>query len=206
MSEPVGLNFERLVDWVEGRLSTQEAEAIAQQVAANQEAQATVEWLQAFRRVSGQLVLAAPPPALRQELVQQFAEYAARQQQPTLWRRLLAALQFDSALQPAPTGMRSGAGNIARQLVYTSDDADIMLNSQARKTDPRFNLFGELLPNRAELLPDEFCAQLLQNEHEIAITMLDDLGQFSFAGLASGEYQLILSSANVEIELDGVKI
>ena len=33
---------------------------------------------------------------------------------------------------------------------YTSDDADIMLNSQARKADQRFNLFGELLPNRAD--------------------------------------------------------
>lgn len=206
MSDPVELNFERLLDWVEGRLVAREAEAVAQQVATSQEAQATVEWIQAFRRVSGQLVLTAPPLAVRQELVQQFAEYAARQQPSTLWRRLLAALQFDSALQPAPAGMRSGGGNIARQLVYTSDDADIMLNSQARKADQRFNLFGELLPNRAELMPADFCAQLLQNEHEIAITMLDDLGQFSFAGLTSGDYQLILSSANVEIELDGVKI
>jgi len=206
MSDPVELNFERLVDWVEGRLAAQAAEAIAQQVAADQAAQATVAWIQAFRRVSGQLVLTAPPPAVRQELMQQFAEYAARQQQPTLWRRLLAALQFDSALQPVPVGMRSGGGNIARQLVYTSDDADIMLNSQARKADQRFNLFGELLPNRTDLLPEDFCAQLLQNEHEIAIAMLDDLGQFSFAGLASGEYQLILSSANVEIELDVIKI
>jgi len=206
MSDPVELNFERLLDWVEGRLPAQTAEAIAQQVAADQAAQATVEWLQAFRRVSGQLVLTAPPPAVREELMQQFAEYATRQQQPPLWRRLLAALQFDSTLQPAPAGMRSGGGNIARQLVYASDDADIMLNSQARKTDPRFNLFGELLPNRADLMPDEFCAQLLQNEREIAITVLDDLGQFSFAGLASGEYQLILSSANLEIELASVKI
>lgn len=206
MPDPVELNFERLLDWVEGRLTTQEAEAIARQVAINQAAQATVEWIQAFRRVSGQLMLTAPPPAVRQALVQQFAEYAARQQQPPLWRRLLAALQFDSALQPAPAGMRAGGGNIARQLVYASDDADIMLNSQARKTDPRFNLFGELLPNRADLMSDEFCAQLLQNNQEIAITMLDDLGQFSFEGLASGAYQLILSSATVEIELDPVKI
>jgi hypothetical protein len=206
MSDPVELNFERLLDWVEGRLPAQEAEAVAQQITTSQEAQAIVEWIQAFRRVSGQLVLTTPPSAVRLELVQQFAEYAARQQQPTLWRRLLASLQFDSALQPAPAGTRSGGGNITRQLVYTSADADIMLNSQARKAEQSFNLFGELLPNRTDLMPDEFCAQLLQSEQEVAITMLDDLGQFSFEGLARGDYQLILSSATVEIELDGVKI
>ena len=211
MSEPIELNFERLLDWVEGRLPAQEAEAIAQQLATNQAAQnqaaqTIVEWLQAFRQVSHQLVLAAPPPALRQGLVQQFAEYVERQRPPSLLRRLLASLQFDSTGQPALAGARAGGGSATQQLVYTSEDADIMLSSQRQQTGQQVQLFGQLLTNRDELLPDAFCAQLLQQEQEIAITALDDLGQFSFAGLAAGEYQLILSSADVEIELDSVKI
>jgi len=206
MLDPMELNFERLLDWVEGRLPAQEAAAIAQQLVTNPAAQCVVEWLQAFQRVSHPLVLNAPPPSVHQEFVQQFAEYAERKRQPGLLRRLLASRQFDSSAQPVLAGARTGSGNTSQDILYASEDADIVLNSQRQPTGQHVQLFGQLLPNHDDLLPNDFCAQLLQNNQEIAITALDDFGQFSFAGLVVGEYQLILSSASVEIELDSVKI
>ncbi len=53
MPEPNAVGFGRLLDWVEGRLSEEEARVVEEQVAASSSAtREDADWLRAFARVS----------------------------------------------------------------------------------------------------------------------------------------------------------
>src|SRR3954470_23139952 len=107
MANAGSLTFARLIDWVEGRLSAEEAHAVAEQVAAADAAvQADVGWLRAFLDASASIVLAAPPPQVHALLKRQFEAYARSRSQPGLLRQLVAALTFDSGLNPHLAGVR----------------------------------------------------------------------------------------------------
>jgi hypothetical protein len=202
MAENAELTFERLLDWVEGRLSPAEAQQMEEQVAdTDAEIQAQVRWLRAFIALGDQVLLLAPPPQVRAFLTRRFAEYAHAQQQPGFFQRLAAVLSFDSALQPAGVGARTGQGNLMRQFVFSTEVADIALNLQPRPRDRRLDILGQILPKEEELALNEFVVQLLRNEEEVAIAMADELGEFMLESLAPGSYQLLLSSDRIEIDL-----
>src|SRR5919107_1587208 len=91
------VEFVRLVDWVEARLSEQEARTVEEQVAAADSAtRADVVWLRAFARISEHTVIASPPPEVRDALMERFEAYAEGKQQPNFLQRLVATLTFDS--------------------------------------------------------------------------------------------------------------
>lgn len=85
------LTFEKLLDWVEGRLTgpqaTRTAAAVAQDEAQDGAAQEIVAWIRLFEQVSDELVLVEPPPSLHRNLEQLFpavpeAEEAMREPIP----------------------------------------------------------------------------------------------------------------------------
>ena len=76
MAESQDMEFIRLVDWVEGRLSEGEARAVEERVAADSAARADVAWLRAFARVSEETVVASLPSEVREELIERFEAYA----------------------------------------------------------------------------------------------------------------------------------
>src|SRR3712207_8341585 len=63
MSGPrMKIDFARLADWVEGRLSEEEARAVKEQVAvADSATLADVAWLRKFARAAGGAALESPP-------------------------------------------------------------------------------------------------------------------------------------------------
>ena len=61
-------------------------------------------------------------------------------------------------------------------------------------------LAGQLLPT-GELDPTRVSVQLLHNDREVGITLADDLGEFAFTNLPTGEYQLIVSADQLELTL-----
>lgn len=201
MAEHNAIPIEQLVDWVEGRLPAAEAAALAQRVHdAGPAVEQQVAWLRAFLRASQDVVLASPPPGVRQVLTERFTEYAQSQRSPTFFERIVAALTFDSGLQPAPAGVRAASAR-TRQLVFAAPQLDVVLNIEPRSDNERVDLLGQILPTAAGLLPESYAIQLLQDESEAAIAMSDDLGEFEFVALASGSYQLVISNEYTEILL-----
>lgn len=212
MTTKADLSFERLTDWLENRLAPDEAAQIAQLVEATGDAnlQADVAWLQAFRQVRERIGLEAPPARVRSALAGRFVETmqqrAQAQSAPGFFRHLLATLTFDSAQQAAATGVRSTGATGARQLIYSTDAFDVALNVQPRTQDQRLDLLGQVMPNDETTDPNDFAIQLLrtaeedQSEEE-AITMADDLGEFTFEALTPGTYQVILSGELLDVEL-----
>lgn len=200
-------DFARLADWVEGRLSEEEAQAVQEQVeVADEETRATVAWLRAFSRASEETVLASPPPEVRERLRVRFEAYAEGRRQPGLLEHLVARLSFDSGLQTALAGVRTAAVHGSpRQLIYSTDVADIALNIQKRSVGKDLDLSGQILPGE-DVAPDSFSVQLLRGTEEVGITTTDDLGQFALESIAPGKYEMLLSADRVEIMMSPVEL
>jgi hypothetical protein len=194
MAQPESISFAQLVDWLEDRLASTEAATIARQVEANPLLQAEVAWLRRFLQTSQSVILADPPADLRVQLRERFA--ARNQAQPGFLRRLVAAFSFDSGLQPLATGVRS-ATHPPRQLIYTTEIADVVLVLQPHAGDKQLDLVGQILPQGDET--PLYSVQLLQDDTEVALTTSDDLGEFIFVALPTGVYQLVLSAEQQEI-------
>ncbi len=206
MPEEREISFERLADWVDGRLSEDDARVVEERVAvADESVRAEADWLRAFARASEYAVIDAPPPEVREALIRRFEAYAEGRRSPGLLRRLVATLSFDSGLSPA-LGVRSAAsGEAQRQLVFTTDAAEIALNVRARPGDGGLDLDGQVFPTD-DTDPASFSVQLLSGTDEVGITGADELGEFGFEGVRPETYQILVSSDAVEILISPIEL
>lgn len=202
MPAPDPVDFARLADWIDGRLSDEEARTIEKEVAqAGPETQAQAAWLRAFAEARDHVTLDSPPPEVRRRLLAVFEKQTEAQEnrRPSALRRLVASLTFDSGLPSAMAGVRGAATRGSRrQLVYTTDIADVVLNISPRDRGDNLEVEGQILPNEA-LEPDSFDVRLLRGAAEIRAASTDDFGEFSFRDLHPGAYELLLSAEGVEI-------
>ncbi|MDQ4127776.1 MAG: hypothetical protein M3151_07510 [Actinomycetota bacterium] len=205
MSERKEIGFERLVDWVEGRLPEEEARTMTEQLrAADEETRARAEWLRAFTRTSERTSLVAPPVEVRENLSRRFAAYVEGSREPGLLRRVVATLSFEGGMQPA-LGVRSArTGEAQGQLVYSTDVVEIALNVHPRPAG-KVDLDGQLFPV-GDVEPGGFVVQLLSGGADVGITTTDELGEFGFESIASGEYEILISDGGVEIQLSPVRV
>jgi hypothetical protein len=202
MEEADAVGFEQLVDWLDGRLPAHEAAAVAAKIeTADETTRADLAWLQTV--LGRRLLLATPPPALRQRLASQYSDY--RHTPTPLFPRLLAHLTFDSDSQRASLGLRGAAYGAERQVVYSSDTADIALNISARLPEEKVDLAGQLFPLTGD---DEepYSVQLLQDAVERGLTLTDELGEFSFKSLPPGRYDIIFTGSHAELLLTAVDL
>ncbi len=207
MPNSTALNFERLVDWVDGRLSEEEAAAVEKQVAtADETARANIAWLRAFARASKAAPLASPPPEVHAELIRRFEAHARERRQPGLFQRLIASLTLDSGSQLVTAGLRSvDAQSSQRQLVYSTEIADVALNVQARLYDKHLDITGQVFP-RGQAATVAFSIQLLRDAAEFGLTTTDELGEFAFEAIPPGAYEIVLSAEQAEILIAPVEI
>ena len=203
---PERIDFETLADWAEGRLPEDEARAVEERLAdADAATRADADWLRAFSRASKDIVIEDPPPGQRKELLGVFEAYAGGRRQPGPLRRIAATLTFGGGMQPL-AGVRSAASQEAQgQLVYSTEVADIALNFRRRPRDGRLDLDGQVFPND-DSEPGAFGVQILSGTEEVGTAATDELGEFSFEGIAPGEYQILVSSEEVEILISPVEL
>jgi hypothetical protein len=203
------LDFAHLADWVEGRLSEEEAVAVEKQLAmAGEKTLADVAWLRMFTEVSQRLVLPSPPPRVHEILVDRFNAYVRDKQQPGLRKRIVAKVTFDSGLRPAVAEVREAdTAELGRQLVYAADALDVALDILPRDHEERsFDLEGQVLPNDGDADSGFFGVQLLQGEHEFGMTITDDLGEFAFESVPPGVYEMLLSTDKYDIVVAPVQL
>jgi hypothetical protein len=195
------VDFGRLADWLEGRLSADEARSVQEAVAAaDSDTLADVAWLRRFFRATEGATIESPPRELGDALIEIFEAHARDRRSPGLFRRVFAGLVFDSNLQPA-AGLRAvGAQRTRRQLVYNADTVDLAVNLLAREDDNNLDIDGQVLPHQegeAEL----FSVQLLRDGDEIALTNIDELGGFSLQRVPPGSYEMVLSADRLEVSI-----
>jgi hypothetical protein len=203
--EPGDRDFARLVDWVEGCLSEEEARTVEKQVAADSDMHANVAWLRAFARISEDTVIVSPPSEVRDSLFESFQEYAERKPRSGLLKRFFATLSFDSGLQPALGLRATRTPEPQREFVYCSEVADIAISVRLRPHDGLLDFDGQIFPIDGTD-PGAFGVQLLNGSSEAPIATTNDLGEFSFGAVPPGTYEVLASSDQVEIRLTGVEV
>lgn len=201
MTGPRTPDTAQLLDWLEGRLPAAQAEALAQAVAADARLQAEADWLAEFLQTSAGARLADPPPQVRQAARAAFAAYAHSRRPPGVVSMLRALLISDSWQRLSLAGVRNATLHTApRQLIYSSELADVALNVQAQRGSQRIDLDGQIFPlDEAE--PASFVVQLLRDGVELRLTASDAAGKFSLASLPPDQYHLIIGGDRAEIEL-----
>jgi hypothetical protein len=198
--------FARLLDWVEGRLSEQEARVVEEQVAtAGSAMRADVAWMRVFAQISENTIIASPPPEVRETLIERFEAYAEGKQQPRFLERLVARLTFDSDLQPALGLRAAGVSESQRQMVYSTEAADVAIIVRPHARDGVVDVYGQILPVD-DTDSGVFGVQLLEDSSEVSTTATNDLGEFTFEAVPPGEYEVLASSDRVEIRLPQVEL
>jgi len=199
--------FSELLDWLEGRLPPDQVRAVAERLeSADATTQADLDWLRVFLQARQSVQFASPPPSVRENLRGRFADYAQARQPPGLFQRLLAALTFDSLVQPATVGLRSAADEgPQRQLIYATESAEIALTVQPTLPNKNFIVTGQIFPV-GDTPAHAFSIQLLRDVQEIDLAAADELGEFVFANLPAGDYEMVISAGEYEVVIPSLRL
>lgn len=195
-------DFETLLDYFDGTLSAEKAQAVALWLATEPDS-ADVRWLQAFHTLNQTVQLPTLRDETRETLINQFeARRTPQAAPPSLWQRLVASLTFDSREPRFAAAMRATQTEM-RQLVFTTAPVDVSLDIAPH--DDGFRLSGQLLFNTA--VDDTRCAiRLLRNGAEIAAVRSDTFGEFVFDNVTATAVSLVITHAQVEVELPEITL
>ena len=140
------------------------------------------------------------------ELFEEHARDRARgRERPGLLERLVARLAFDGGPQPA-FGLRSaGTQESQRQLIYSTEVADVALNPRPRAGEDSLDVYGQVLMIDDED-PASFVVQIFDGDAEVSTTATDEIGEFSFRAVKPGAYDVLVSGERVEIRLPRVEL
>lgn len=118
---------------------------------------------------------------------------------PSLLRRIVAALTFDSSTNLAPAfGMRSGQA-ASRQLVYSAEGNDVDL--RLTLLNDQWLVSGQLLGQGCEAGEVR-----LEGETKSAVAPLNELCEFTLPPVSSGRYKLLLRLGNIEVEVPQLEL
>lgn len=201
MSTPQ-LEFAPLLDWVEGRLSPEEAREMERLVAtADARIHETITWLRRLLAARHAVRIADLPAPTHELLRDRFAAYVAGQRGPGVVQQIVATLSFDSLAQAVAAGTRTAGPGLLqpRQLIFSCTVADVALNVHRRPHDERIDLSGQVLTH-GELTPAGW-GVLLIGDRGPDSTRTDDLGEFSFEAVAPGEYMISLATTQLSITM-----
>ncbi len=206
-----------LMDWLEGRLSEEQAGQLTAQLAAlaaagdDSMAQQMAQ-LRAFLALRNDLNPIRPLPAdAVAALRSQFNDFAQTRRKPSSIERFVAQLVSNAAGTPGMAGVRGAAAqggsaqNSGRHLMYFTRVADVLLDIQKRPgmDGLLFYLQGQIMPNvdtKAGAF-DGCSVQLLRDGFEKSLRVADKLGEFRFEAMPPGSYELIISAERIEIEV-----
>jgi hypothetical protein len=207
MNDSNAPKFSELLDWLEDRLPPDKARAVAERLeTADAATQADLDWLRLFQKARQTVQFASPPPSVRETLKERFAAYAEARQPPGLFQRWLATLTFDSRAQSAAAGLRSVPDEGSQQqLIYTTEAAEIALTVHSTLPDKNFIVTGQIFPS-GDIPAHTFSIQLLRDVREVDLAAADELGEFTFAELPPGDYEIVLSAGGYEVVIPSFRL
>lgn len=203
---PNHISFARLADLAEGRLAATERE------------QATTH-LSDCARCAGQLARLertltvmrtdeatdAPRAALIGAIGMfraRFTKEFAQEEAPSKWKRVVAALSFDSTQLAPAFGVRAGQTAEARQLLFSAGETDVDLRLAA--TSAGWTISGQVLGDcaggrvRVESVGG--------NGAPPVAAELNELCEFTLPPLPSGSYKLWLRVGDTEVEVPDLQL
>ncbi|MEN3335421.1 MAG: hypothetical protein V7641_4786 [Blastocatellia bacterium] len=183
--------FERLLDYLDGRLAGEDAQVVAAHLEGGcKRCAENREWLERVRAIAASDDRSAPPLWVLQRARHLFDSQTVRAGALDRLGRLVAALIFDSLTPAAVYGVRlAQSGN--RQLVYRADLYSVDL--QIASAHPAAaNLIGQVLRQGEAGFQSvaRLSLELIRENQIVGSTYTNAVGQFAFNGIECGEYDL----------------
>jgi len=196
---PSHIPFDRLVDWVEARLSVEERNQLQRHLTDCAHCRQELMQVERLFGLMQSDTSVDPPPAVVNRALRIFRSRQAPTTQPLL-QRIVAALQFDS-LQLAPAaGLRSGAA-ASRQLLFSAGDYDLDLRLTPTEQTERWAVAGQVLGS--DLITGTVALQGVTATYE---TPLAAPGEFLLPTVAAGDYTLIVRLPDQEIAVEAFTV
>lgn len=200
--------FERLIDFLDGRLGTSSAAEVATHLDSGcVTCSSDREWYQALKSVAASDESVEPPAWVFKRALRIFSE-AGRTRTTVANRagRLIASLFFDSASQPAMAEARS-SGADGRQLLYRAGDYSVDL--QVIPVDQnRLDMTGQIL-REGEFLFESVAGLSV---HLVDATggdysrVTSDHGEFNINGLKPGTYDLRINVRGSRVTIEKLNL
>lgn len=197
MSQP---SFATLLDWLEGRLDTDQRAQVSARVAAGDgRTQSAVGWLRSFLGLAQAFPAPEPPPIVRQNLRQHFLRWHKAQEALRAGPLLVeGALLFDSRQDLALVGVRGGdETEETYHLAFTTEVADLVLDVR-RVAAGQVRLDGQVLPGDPAAAP-VFTAKAAGPGFTVRTVDGDELGRFTLAGVPAGPCRLEVSNGETTV-------
>lgn len=196
---PSHIPFDRLVDWVEARLTAEERNQLQRHLTDCAHCRQELTQVERLFGLMQSDTSVDPPPAVINRAVRLFRPRQA-EVTPPLLQRIVAALQFDS-LQLAPaTGLRSGAA-APRQLLFSAGDYDLDLRLTPTEQTDGWLLTGQVLGS------DTPTGRVtVEGATGVVETSLSMLGEFVLPPVTAGNYTLVVQLADAKITVDTIQV
>lgn len=190
------LTFAKLADLAEGRLSSNEQEVSSAHLSACSRCSAKLASLTSVVGLMRTDRAEDAPPELVSRAINLFHSRVASRQ-PSLVKRIVAALSFDSLQMSPAFGVRSGQAS-ARQLLFVAGDYDL---------DLRITQSGEMWNVSGQVFGEECSGGKIELEGETAIQAdLNNQCEFTMAAVPTGSYQLRLRLPDLEVEIPQLEL
>lgn len=193
--------YETLLNYFEEQLSAEERSQIDAHMLSCQRCTRRFALLRkVFQSVAGDRTVAPPESVLKQAVEIGHGRRAPSPHKP--WMRVIAALNFDSRLQPSAAATRGAARG--RQMLFSTEQVDIDLQIRPGRTDS--DLLGQMLSTQrsGEILP-AFVSLQSSAGALLRATETDSLGQFAIRQIPSGSYDLIFDLDDQEVAITGLE-
>ena len=200
-------SFERLIDYLDGRLAEDEAARLAAHVDSGcRHCAPTRDWYVLVRQAVSADDCVEPPPWVLKRAVRIFDEKGSRPRLVERLGRAVASLVFDSLAQPVILGVRS-TETANRQLLYRAGDYSVDLQI-APSDGASLDVRGQVLREGEEGFESVagIKVELTPGGEVTRETLTDGTGEFAFEGLEPGEYDLRLEAKDLNITVYGLPI
>ncbi len=202
-------SFETLIDFVDGRLSTEEGRSVDGHLAGGcEECASTVAWYTGTLLTMSSDTAVDPPRWVTKRAVNLFADAKAaaeRRGLRGLLSRIRASLVFDSLVGSAalePVAMRRGASD-SRQLLYSASSFDVDLLVAPGPVPDRLLVTGQVLASDDTDF-QTVAGLMVELEHAGRVTAVaetSEFGEFTFREIEPGTYEVRFVSDGREIVL-----
>lgn len=200
-------SFERLVDYLDNRLSEAEAAPVAAHLAGScAPCSESREWYHNVRAVAATDDTVAPPPWVLKRAIRVFETHRDR---PRLGARIgqaIASLVFDSFARPALAGIRS-TETANRQLLYNAGDYSVDLQI-APGDHTRADLIGQVL-RESEATFESVSGLRLEIARDGKVefsAVTDEMGEFKVSGIEHGSYEMRVELSEGSITIPDLQV
>ena len=187
--------FARLVDMIDGRLDTEEQQAIREHIFACSRCATDTRLLEQVIGLMRTDTSADPPAHVIARAIGLFHS-REKQDQPAIRQPLRAALRFDSARMAAP-GLRSRVP-LERKLLFTAEgfNLDLRIRPQESLWSLSGQVFGTIGGEKIEL----------NGPTGTTLSYLNALSEFRLPPIPAGSYNLIVHLQTADVEIAGLEI